>query len=246
MARRRLWALPRASIAGLATVTPASGFVGPMAALAIGAAAGLACYGGVLLKAKLGYDEPWTRLACTGWAAQSAPSCWACFALRVWNPGGGGRPSGGNAAFFGKQLLAVGVGIGYAVCGHSGVAQGGQRGCWFCGSVPKRSTRAWTSTCTARKATTWAWVSRRKAASRPLPSQRPGPCRRPPTGPVARVAKQRGCYGRGLGVHSGWPLAAEGEKRRKAQRGLCASSLRAGLLASIRLTDGFGSNNLSP
>ncbi|MEC9081347.1 MAG: ammonium transporter [Verrucomicrobiota bacterium] len=46
------------SIAGLAAITPASGDVGPMGALAIGAASGLLCwYASVILKAKLGYDD---------------------------------------------------------------------------------------------------------------------------------------------------------------------------------------------
>jgi Amt family ammonium transporter len=45
------------SIAGLATITPASGFVGPMAALAIGAAAGALCYLSLNLKPKLKFDD---------------------------------------------------------------------------------------------------------------------------------------------------------------------------------------------
>jgi Amt family ammonium transporter len=39
------------------------------------------------------------------------------FALRVWNPGGADGLLAGNAAFLGKQLLAVAAGIGYAVVG---------------------------------------------------------------------------------------------------------------------------------
>jgi len=45
------------SIAGLATITPASGFVGPMAALAVGAAAGVLCYLSLNLKPKLKFDD---------------------------------------------------------------------------------------------------------------------------------------------------------------------------------------------
>jgi len=45
------------SIAGLATITPASGFVSPMAALAIGAAAGVLCYLSLNLKPKLKFDD---------------------------------------------------------------------------------------------------------------------------------------------------------------------------------------------
>jgi Amt family ammonium transporter len=46
------------SVAGLAAITPASGFVGPVGALGIGLASGGACYfASVVLKRKLGYDD---------------------------------------------------------------------------------------------------------------------------------------------------------------------------------------------
>lgn len=44
-------------VAGLVVITPAAGFVQPGAALIMGVAAGLVCYGGILLKAKLKYDD---------------------------------------------------------------------------------------------------------------------------------------------------------------------------------------------
>ena len=44
-------------LAGLVAITPAAGFVTPMAALAIGAVAGVVCYNAVILKGKLGYDD---------------------------------------------------------------------------------------------------------------------------------------------------------------------------------------------
>jgi Amt family ammonium transporter len=46
------------SVAGLAAITPASGFVGPVGALGIGLASGLACYwASVVIKARFGYDD---------------------------------------------------------------------------------------------------------------------------------------------------------------------------------------------
>lgn len=46
------------AIGGLVAITPASGFVGPAAALAIGLIAGVCCWGGATwLKHKLGYDD---------------------------------------------------------------------------------------------------------------------------------------------------------------------------------------------
>ena len=46
------------AVAGLVAITPASGFVGPMGALAIGVAAGVGCYiAAVKVKRALGYDD---------------------------------------------------------------------------------------------------------------------------------------------------------------------------------------------
>jgi Amt family ammonium transporter len=45
------------AVAGLATITPAAGYVEPLAALAIGLAAGLVCFWAVSLKGRLGYDD---------------------------------------------------------------------------------------------------------------------------------------------------------------------------------------------
>ena len=46
------------AVAGLVAITPASGFVGPMGAIAIGAAAGVICYlAASKMKRALGYDD---------------------------------------------------------------------------------------------------------------------------------------------------------------------------------------------
>ena len=46
------------AVAGLVAITPASGFVGPMGALAIGIASGLGCYISVVkIKRTFGYDD---------------------------------------------------------------------------------------------------------------------------------------------------------------------------------------------
>ena len=44
-------------VAGLVVITPAAGFVQPGAALILGIVAGIVCYLGVLMKAKLKYDD---------------------------------------------------------------------------------------------------------------------------------------------------------------------------------------------
>jgi Amt family ammonium transporter len=45
------------AVAGLATITPAAGYVQPMAALAIGVIAGLVCFQALRLKDRFGYDD---------------------------------------------------------------------------------------------------------------------------------------------------------------------------------------------
>jgi Amt family ammonium transporter len=49
--------LAAGAVAGLAAITPASGYVQPWAAIIIGAAAGLLCYGAVHLKELFHYDD---------------------------------------------------------------------------------------------------------------------------------------------------------------------------------------------
>ncbi len=45
------------AVAGLVAITPASGYVEPMEAIAIGALAGILCYGAVVLRSKLSFDD---------------------------------------------------------------------------------------------------------------------------------------------------------------------------------------------
>ncbi|NDV22393.1 ammonium transporter [Desulfovibrio sp. JC022] len=45
------------AVAGLVAITPAAGFVTPMASIVIGFGGGMVCYGGVLMKTKFGYDD---------------------------------------------------------------------------------------------------------------------------------------------------------------------------------------------
>ena len=67
-------------IAGLAAVTPASGFGSPMAGLAIGAVAGALCYFSVMVvKAKLGYDDSLDAFGIHGVAGT-----WGVLAVGLW------------------------------------------------------------------------------------------------------------------------------------------------------------------
>jgi Amt family ammonium transporter len=67
-------------IAGLAAITPASGFVGPMAALAIGAIAGALCYVSVMfVKTRFGYDDSLDAFGIHGVAGS-----WGVLAVGLW------------------------------------------------------------------------------------------------------------------------------------------------------------------
>ena len=104
-------------VAGLATVTPASGFVGPMGAIAIGTAAGLACYGGVMLKSKFNYDDTLDAFGVHGVGGAVGTILLGVFATKAWNASGADGLITGDATFLGKQLLAVAVTIAFSVAG---------------------------------------------------------------------------------------------------------------------------------
>jgi Amt family ammonium transporter len=104
-------------VAGLATVTPASGFVGPLAAIVIGAAAGLACYGAVMLKGRLGYDDTLDAFGVHGVGGFVGTVLLGAFAAKAWNSAGADGLFAGDAGFFGKQLLAALVAVVYSAAG---------------------------------------------------------------------------------------------------------------------------------
>jgi Amt family ammonium transporter len=104
-------------VAGLATVTPASGFVGPMGAIAIGTAAGLGCYYAVTLKGRFGYDDTLDAFGVHGVGGSLGTILLGVFAAKSWNSGGADGLLAGNAAFLGKQLLAVLVSVVFSAAG---------------------------------------------------------------------------------------------------------------------------------
>jgi Amt family ammonium transporter len=104
-------------VAGLATVTPAAGFVGPMGAIAIGTIAGLACYGAVMLKGKLNYDDTLDAFGVHGVGGAVGTILLGVFATKAWNAGGANGLITGDVTFLGKQLLAVAVTVAFSVAG---------------------------------------------------------------------------------------------------------------------------------
>jgi ammonium transporter, Amt family len=104
-------------VAGLATVTPAAGFVGPMSAMVIGAVAGCACYAAVSLKSRFTYDDTLDVFGVHGVGGVIGALLTGVFAAKAWNAAGADGLLSGGADFFAKQAAATGVGIVYAVFG---------------------------------------------------------------------------------------------------------------------------------
>ncbi|MBF0565166.1 MAG: ammonium transporter [Nitrospirae bacterium] len=96
-----------ASIAGLATITPAAGFVSPMPALFIGLTAGAVCYLALNLKPKLGYDDSLDAFGVHGIGGALGSIMVGVFASVAINPGGANGLILGNPALLFKQAGAV-------------------------------------------------------------------------------------------------------------------------------------------
>jgi Amt family ammonium transporter len=102
------------AVAGLVAITPASGFVGPMGSLAIGAAAGIVCYWGVTgLKHALGYDDALDAFGVHGVGGILGALLTGIFAVEAY--GGTAGLLEGNAQQFINQIYGVGIVIAYDV-----------------------------------------------------------------------------------------------------------------------------------
>ncbi len=101
------------AVAGLVAITPACGFVGPGAALAIGAAAGACCYGGVLLKGRFGYDD-----ALDAFGVHGIGGTWGALATGLFASAAVGGTAGlfesGSLGQTGVQALSVAATAGYS------------------------------------------------------------------------------------------------------------------------------------
>jgi ammonium transporter, Amt family len=95
------------AVAGLATITPAAGYVSPQSAALIGTIAGIVCYFAVALKNKLELDD-----ALDVWGVHGVGGFLGIFLLgmlatRSFNPNGADGLFFGGAEFFGKEVAAV-------------------------------------------------------------------------------------------------------------------------------------------
>jgi Amt family ammonium transporter len=102
-------------VAGLVGITPAAGFVSPMAAIVIGAAAGAVCFGGVLLKNRFKYDDALDAFGVHGVGGALGALLTGVFASKVLNPAGNDGLASGNVSLFVTQVIGVAAAVGYAV-----------------------------------------------------------------------------------------------------------------------------------
>ena len=105
------------AVAGLVAITPASGYVGPLPALVIGAIAGALCYSAVRLKPRLGYDDALDVVGVHGVGGTWGALATGLFASVAVNAAGANGAFYGNPAQLGLQAVAVAVTIGFAFVG---------------------------------------------------------------------------------------------------------------------------------
>lgn len=109
------------AIAGLVCITPAAGFVGPMSALLMGAAAGAVCYWSCAwLKAKCGYDDALDAFGVHGIGGMVGAVLTGVFATRAINNVAEGGPVGGidgNWRLIVAQMAAVALTTAFAAIG---------------------------------------------------------------------------------------------------------------------------------
>jgi Amt family ammonium transporter len=114
------------AVAGLVAITPASGFVTPMAALLIGFLAGLACFlMVVIVKNKFGYDDSLDAFGVHGIGGLLGAILTGVFATNAVNSGlkdAAGNPAAlglidGNGQQIVNQIIASGIAITLAIVG---------------------------------------------------------------------------------------------------------------------------------
>ncbi|MCX8277636.1 MAG: ammonium transporter [Dehalococcoidia bacterium] len=96
------------AVAGLVAITPASGFVGPMGAIAIGLGAGVLTFYAVRIRHKFGFDDALEVMAVHG-----IGGIWGAIATGIFAVGGVGL-IGGDATVLGYNVVAVLATIAYS------------------------------------------------------------------------------------------------------------------------------------
>lgn len=98
------------AVCGLVAITPACGFVTPMASIAIGLIGGAFCFFAIsFLKRKLGYDDALDAFGCHGIGGTWGGIATGLFATTKVNEAGANGLFYGDASLLFKQLIAIGA-----------------------------------------------------------------------------------------------------------------------------------------
>ncbi|EFL50087.1 ammonium transporter [Solidesulfovibrio fructosivorans JJ]] len=95
------------AVAGLVAITPAAGFVEPMPAILMGLVAGALCYGGVLLKSRLKYDDALDVVGIHGLGGTFGALATGLFATTAVNDAGANGLFYGNPGQLWIQFVSV-------------------------------------------------------------------------------------------------------------------------------------------
>ncbi len=95
------------AVAGLVAITPASGYVGPVAAIIIGLVAGVVCFIAVNLKGRLGYDDSLDVVGVHGAGGTWGALATGLFASKAINAAGADGLFFGNPKQLGIQAITV-------------------------------------------------------------------------------------------------------------------------------------------
>ena len=103
-------------LAGLVAITPAAGFVQPSGAFALGVLAAVFCYGAILIKSKLGYDDSLDAFGVHGVGGIVGALSLVFFIRQAWMAEAAAKVGGSWTLWqqLGVQATAVGVTILYA------------------------------------------------------------------------------------------------------------------------------------
>lgn len=105
------------AVAGLVAITPGSGFVSPMSALAIGGVAGIICYTACMLKPRMGYDDALDVVGVHGVGGVFGALATGLFASKAINAAGADGLFFGSATLLKAQVIAVGATVVFAGAG---------------------------------------------------------------------------------------------------------------------------------
>lgn len=103
------------AVAGLVAITPAAGFVTPMAAILIGALVSPICFGAIQLKNKFGYDDSLDAFGVHGVGGTWGALATGLFATTMVNSGGADGLFYGNPKLLWIQIIATVATAAYAM-----------------------------------------------------------------------------------------------------------------------------------